>query len=387
MRLDNSHFRVLVVSPLASVAGRMKLNGIYRFLSEGHDWEIDLVRNEGDFTLETFRTAVTGGYHGMFIGWRESPEMRRLHARLAIPSVLFDCDASDVLRQNPHAVLVRDDATTIAHEAARHFIAQGRAVSYGFVPTRQPTFWSTERGEAFVDEMRRRHRDVDVYRAERHSLADWLAAHDKPAAIFCASDDEAASVLQASRALGLSVPGDLAVLGINNDEQICEHTRPRLSSVAVDFEALGYCAAHELHAMMLRRRRPDRNVIPIRSAQVCARASTAREPSAGGALVQDAITYIMANATRRLTPTDVTRHVRVSRRLLDLRFREIADTSVQATIRKYRLRNVCQLLRTTDKPLAEIALACDYSDANNLKNQFKRAFGLSPRAWRLASKR
>lgn len=61
----------------------MKLNGIYRFLSEGHDWEIDFIRSESAFTVETFRTAARGDYHGLFIGWKETPEMQTLHAELA----------------------------------------------------------------------------------------------------------------------------------------------------------------------------------------------------------------------------------------------------------------------------------------------------------------
>ncbi len=61
----------------------MKLNGIYRFLSEGHDWEIDFIRSESAFTVETFRTAARGDYHGLFIGWKETPEMQALHAELA----------------------------------------------------------------------------------------------------------------------------------------------------------------------------------------------------------------------------------------------------------------------------------------------------------------
>lgn len=383
MRIDTSHFRVLVVSPLASVAGRMKLNGVHRFLSEGHDWEITLIRNESDFTSETFRAAARDGYHGLFVGWREAPDMQALHAELTIPSVLFDRAAESVLTRNRRAVLVHDDAKSIARAAAQHFIAQGRAASFGFVPTREPTFWSAEREAAFVAEMRRRGATVTVYRADDTPLADWLAARDRPCGVFCASDDVAMTVLQTGRRLGLNVPDDLAVLGVNNDEQICENTRPKLSSVAVDFEELGYRAARELHAMMLRGQLPRENVIQVGSAQVFARASTSGE-SPAGALVSRALAYIAANAMTDLRPLDVVRHVRVSRRLLDLRFREVTGTTVHETIRKHRLAAVCRLLKKTKKSILEIALACGYPDANYLKNQFRRAFGVSMRTYRRA---
>lgn len=135
--------------------------------------------------------------------------------------------------------------------------------------------------------------------------------------------------------------------------------------------------------MMLRNRLPRESVIQVGSAQVFARASTSGE-SPAGALVSRALAYIAANATREITPLDVVRHVRVSRWLLDLRFREVTGTTVLATIRKHRLAAVCRLLKKTQKSILEIALACGYRDANYLKNQFRRAFGVSMRTWRSA---
>ena len=381
MRIDNSHFRVLVISPLSSVAGRMKLNGIYRFLSEGHDWEIEFIRNESAFTTATFELAASGAFDGFFVGWTETPEMQKLHTRLTIPSVMFDCDAARILSPKRRIVLVHDNAKHIARTAAQHFISQGKCVSFGFVPTPAQAYWSAERFAAFSTEMKRKEMSVALFDKNRQTLEDWLKSLPKPTGVFCASDDLGMSVLQACRKVGENVPESVSVLGVNNDEQICENTRPRLSSIVVDFEELGYRAARELHAMMLSGRTPRENIIKTGTVQIFARASTTKESSAG-ALIQRALAYIAANATKGITPTDVTRHVRVSRRLLDLRFHEITGKTVQEAIRGERLKAVCHLLKTTDKPIAEIALACGYLDANYLKNQFKRTFGISMRTWR-----
>ena len=376
-------FRVLVVSPLSTDAGRKKLNGIHRFLSEGYDWEIELVRNETAFTADLLRGAERK-YDGVFIGWAESPDICRVHADLAIPSVFFDSDAAPaVLSRNPSAVFVHDDARAIARTAARHFVSQGRCVAYGYVPTRQDVFWSSARGSAFRTEMRRRGARVEIFdHTHGTRLEDWLVALPKPAGVFCAFDDRAADVLLACRRAKLAVPDDVAVLGVNNDEVICEHTRPRLSSVAVDFTEQGRRAARELHALMLHRRPAPRNFeLAVGAADVCERASTRCESTAG-ALVQRALAYIEENAPKGISPADVTRHVRVSRRLLDLRFREVTGTTLQNAIRTRRLDRVKQLLATTRRSIGEIALDCGYVDANYLKNQFRRAFGVSMRDWR-----
>ena len=116
-------------------------------------------------------------------------------------------------------------------------------------------------------------------------------------------------------------------------------------------------------------------------AAVVARASTLRE-SPHGALVRRATEYIAANATKGIGPKDVVRHVRVSRRLLDLRFRQVTGKSVQEAIRERRLEAVKSLLESSNLPIAQVAELCGYNDANYLKNQFKKAFGMSMRDYR-----
>ena len=67
-------FRVMVALSLASAAGRKKLNGIHRFLSEGYDWDMELVRNEGDFTVDAISSAERSHFDGMLIGFVERHE-------------------------------------------------------------------------------------------------------------------------------------------------------------------------------------------------------------------------------------------------------------------------------------------------------------------------
>ena len=380
MHPDKSHFKVLVISPLSTVAGRMKLNGINRFLNEGYDWDIELVRSESEFTAATFDWEGDETYDGVFVGWNEPFEIQEVHCRMKTPTVMFgDRNALKTLRHVPLSLHIGDDVGALVKAAIRHFNSIGRFITHGFVPSRKKAFWSEEREKAFLDELRNRGSGVQTFAGG--DLGEWLKAIPKPAGILCAVDDRAADVLLACREHKLAVPDEISVLGINNDAQICENTKPRLSSVAVDFEEQGYRAARELHAMMMRRRAPLKKSIAVGSAAVVARESTLRE-SPHGSLVRRATEFIAANATKGIGPRDVVRNIHVSRRLLDLRFREVTGKTVQEAIRERRLEKVRSLLVSTDLPMAHVAERCGYRDANYLKNQFKKAFGMSMRDWR-----
>ena len=384
MHPNKSYFRVLVILPLSSNAGRMRLNGINRFLNEGYNWEIELVRSESAFTPAVFENVSDTTYDGIFVGWFESPEILSLHAHLNTPSVLIgDVGEAARIRRIPNSILFHDDARLIVRAAFVHFHAIGRLVSYGFVPTRTKLFWSDERELAFSEEIRRNGMTADIFRG--NDLEAWLKSLPKPAGILCAFDDRAVDVLAACRHAKLSVPGDVSVLGVGNDAQICENVKPHLSSIAVDFQEQGYIAARELHAMMLRGRKPRERTIAAGPVSIMARASTLRE-SPSGVLVQRAVAFICANAVKGITPDDVVRHIRVSRRLLDLRFREVTGGSVQTAIRERRLDAVRKLLTETKRSIGEIALLCGYRDANYLKNQFKKRFGVSMRSYRMSAR-
>lgn len=104
--------------------------------------------------------------------------------------------------------------------------------------------------------------------------------------------------------------------------------------------------------------------------------------SESGRLVQKALAYILKNALKGIGVADVAAHLKVSRSLLNLRFRELQHASVYETILAQRLEEVQRRLRQTREPLDTLAVACGWSNPTALKNLFKRRFGLSMSAWR-----
>ena len=84
--------------------------------------------------------------------------------------------------------------------------------------------------------------------------------------------------------------------------------------------------------------------------------------------------------------TSSTARGRRSRRLADLRFRELQNKSILQAITERRLDEVKRRLRETHEKIDTIAAACGYSNPNHLKNLFKRRFSMSMSAFRKAAK-
>ena len=153
------------------------------------------------------------------------------------------------------------DNRAIGRLGAEHLIEQGfvRLAYCGYPPTRL-TPWSSERAEAFAERAQQAGLPCAVYRGRhttarqwgdlQHELAAWLESLEKPVGLLAANDARARHVLEASRTVGLRVPEDVAVLGVDNDEIVCELATPALSSIEQGARSLGYLAAALLDKVM-----------------------------------------------------------------------------------------------------------------------------------------
>ena len=380
----NQHkiFRVVAALPLSAASGRKVMSGIYRFLGEGYRWDIELVRRDNDFAGLFGGDFAAEEFDGMIVAFAEPIAIRRKQAKINLPSVFVDYP--DAVRAAiPRHAFVREDEASIAAAAAQHLLASGPRASFAFVPPRVKTEWADRRRSAFAREMKKARRSVRVFDGDggdRGALAEWIASLPKPTGILAAFDDRAADVLEACRRCGLSVPTDVAVLGIGNDEPLCNATAPSLSSVAMEFENQGYRAARELQALMMGGATPRRD-IRFGASGVVARASTAGGRSQAGLAIR-AMEFIRENALRGISARDVVEHLRVSRRLADLRFREAHGKSMLETILDVRLKEARRLLADTRLSVSDVASRCGFRSPTAFRAVFGRHTGSSPRAWR-----
>ena len=172
----------------------------------------------------------------------------------------------------------------------------------------------------------------------------------------------------------------MTVLGVDNDTLICENANPRLSSVQPDFEEEGRLAAETLDGMM-RGKAPEKRILLVGVKGIVQRASTA-EQSHAGRLVQKAVAYIDAHALEGIGVRDVVRHLKCSRRLADLRFRELQGRTILDAITERRLDEVKRRRSTTREKMDLIAAACGYANPTYLKNLFKKRYSMTMRDFR-----
>jgi LacI family transcriptional regulator len=211
---------------------------------------------------------------------------------------------------------------------------------------------------------------------EQAVLAEWLAELPKPIGLMACNDDRGRQVLDACRAAGVAVPLEIAVVGVDNDELMCELSDPPLSSVALNAEAGGYRAAALLDRMMRGRlRKPQRLVVePLR---VVERRSTEASAVADQE-VAAALEFIHNYAADPVGIEDVVRHVSISRRALELKFRDAVGRTPHQELQRVRMNRARQLLLETDLPIPKVAAAAGFTSGAYLAQVFHRQFGKTP---------
>ena len=380
---ERRRFRVLVALRLFETASQQKLAGMLSHLGAQNDWDIQLLRTQDEFTVATIDRAERSGLDGVAVSIAHDDAVFRRLAALRRPLVVMGLDPAELRRRKKNLVIVHNSPADIAHKALRHFADAGRFASFAFVNSRSHNGWATLREQAFA---RRAPRPPYVLPPtetddDRPMIAAFLRRLERPAAVLAANDARAADVLAAATELGLDIPKEISVLGVDNDPYVCTRVHPNISSVEPDFYAEGQAAARFLDKMMRARTPMSARHIEIDVRRVIPRESTVRLLSAQ-TLVERAREFVNAHATRGITPQDVASHLRVSRQLLDLRFHETGKGTVGELITRRKLAEVKRQLVQTKVSIAQITELCGFTNENALKNLFKRTTGMSMRDWR-----
>lgn len=386
--MDHATKRIVLAFRLAGEPGRRKLDGFFRYMADHQlDWQLQFVRIREDFNAEFVKSFAERGIDGVVYSLPDAKDGAEELARLDIPTIALDIFDESLLRgRKKNLVLIAGDCEKVGLEAARHFLSQGLYRSYAFVPDLAGHTWSRLRGEAFIAEMKRNGFKTAVYRTrgkgyDLPKLCAWIEKLPQPAGVFAAFDDRAVQVLEACRDAGLDVPRQVAVIGVDNDEMICPHTTPPLTSVQPDHARIGELAAEKLREMMSGRRlaRPERITVGIKRIEV--RESTS-PVSSSGRLVQRALAFIAAHYAEPIRPRDVVRELKCSRRLADLRFAELQGESIGKTILHTRLEAVRRMLTATNDTTGNIAAACGFSKIDRMRAAFKARYGMTMSEWR-----
>lgn len=226
--------------------------------------------------------------------------------------------------------------------------------------------------------------EAGAARDDWRRMGSWLTTRlremPKPLAVFCWNDYDATHVLNACRALELRVPDDVAILGVDNNDVICEHQSVNLSSIAHDHARVGYLAAAMLERLINGGTLKSR-LVRVKPAGIVTRESTETFAVYDPAL-RPAIDYIARNLSHPLGAAQIAAALGIPRIRLDRLFAAKLGRSPGAEIARRRLTLAKKLLQETHLPLEAIASSCGYCHASFFIRSFKKATGLTPAAYR-----
>ncbi|MAT68361.1 MAG: hypothetical protein CMJ58_02440 [Planctomycetaceae bacterium] len=336
----------------------------------------DLGRWSGDGILAAIRT----------------PDEAACAKGLGIPTV---CVTSSLADPGVPACVV--DNRAIGRMAADHLVSKGfrSFVYYGLAGVH----YSDERQAGFEELLEAAGYEHDAFLDKpalggpdgdwlhRHgALTEWLKGRSGSLGLFAVSDYRARAALEACQAAGLRVPEDVAVVGTDNEELVCSHVRPTLSSVARNDRQRGYQAAQLLHKLMLGEEAPSLVTIP--PMQVIEREST-QTFAVSDPRLRDAMEFLHQNlGDPEMTIDDMAKHANVSRRWLEYAFRDSLRETPYQYLRRQRLARARWLLG--EKPhqkIQRIALAAGFASAKQMAITFKQEVGMSPRDYRRTARR
>jgi LacI family transcriptional regulator len=216
------------------------------------------------------------------------------------------------------------------------------------------------------------------------AIAKWLRKQPRPVALFACNDIRAQQVLNACREHAIKVPEEVGVIGVDNDDVLCNLCEPTLTSIEPDTERIGYEAAALLDRLM-RGERPKMGITQIPPVRIVERTSTDVVPIEDAITVQ-AVRFIRDHVNDGIAVKDVMNHVGRSRTDLEQRFRRWLKTSVRGEIQRRRMDRVCRLLQETDLRLTRVAEGAGFASAAHLCRLFQRQYRQTPTQYRLACK-
>lgn len=357
--------RVSVVGRLDTLFHARMTRGVMRYAERREGWELSLVHVREQ---ETPRVPSADGVITTFL---PSPRGR--------PTVLMWPNAPT----RSKAPRVEPDDGVIGRLAAEHLAGRRleRLATIGYAGSA----WSRRRQRAFAVSAPAPVNRLDVpadpqaSRKVRRLISSWLATQSFPLAVFAVNDTLGLEVMHAAEALGVHVPEQLAVLGVDNVEVMCRSCRPALSSVDQPLERIGYLAARRMDDRLRGRRVPA--VTRVAPSGIHTRGST-QVYGHQDELVARAATFVARSMHEGIGVEQVCRAVGVSRPTLSRRLRRAVGMTALQMLHWQQAERASELLRVTDLSHAAIAEHCGFKHASHFSQFFRDRVGLPPSIYR-----
>ncbi|WP_428940680.1 XylR family transcriptional regulator [Fontivita pretiosa] len=386
--LNRKTRHVALIVEAVEAPRRQMLTGVAQYIQEHEPWALYLKPARVQKSLDSWLEHWKGD--GIIAAIDDLNRQLLLDKRLPI------VDVAGRVRQ-PGIPLVHANDRSIGRMGAEHLLERGfRHFGFCVFPG---FFWSEDRRDGFVQAVRERGFDCQVFSVEplpeaggpqsweqqQQAMVQFINSLPRPAGVMTSTDLQGQQFLEACLRARVRVPEEIAVLGADNDEPICRITSPPLSSVIINDHQRGYESAALLDRLMSGQPPPEEPIY-IEPAGVYARASTdilAIEDQ----IVVTALRYIRDNACEGINVRDVVRQVPVSRSVLERRFRKLLGSSINDEIVRQRINRAIELLSGTNLELKAIAMKAGFGSQAYMTAVFRSKLDVTPGSYRMPGAR
>jgi LacI family transcriptional regulator len=376
--------RILILIDYSSEFSRRLLKGLIQYSNDHGPWIF--------YRLPTYYKTLYGkeGIVEWAKEWKADAIIARwdhedtnLLATLNIPIILQNYKS-----RSPYFSNLTGDYIGTGEMAARFFIKRRyrNLAYYG----NKGVIWSRERGEGFRREAEKANLNYYYFETENLNgedwgtshmkLDDWLLSLPKPVGLFACDDSFALRVSQSCTINNIRIPEEISLMGVDNDELICHLSDPPISSIVTDVEKGGYEAGRLIDRMISGEIEEPFNII-INPTRFELRKSTEKYDITNEYISQ-VVNFIEDNFTTNIDIEGLTELVPLSRRNLEVKFKEEMGTSIYQFILSCRIDYFARLLLTTDRTLFDLALESGFNDCKNIARIFKKLKGCTPTEYR-----
>lgn len=372
--------RILILIDYSSEFSRRLLRGLIQYSKDHGPWLF--------YRLPTYYKTMYGK-EGI-VEWAKSWEADAILAKwdhegtnllstLNIPVVLQNFKS-----RSPYFSNLTGDYYGTGEMAAKFFIKR-RFRNFAFYGNKD-VIWSQERAAGFRAEVEKVGGNFHYFESEdlggkewsnvHVELDEWLLSLPKPVGLFACDDDFALRMSQICRINNIKIPEEISLLGVDNDDLICNLSDPPISSIVTDVEKGGYETGRLIDRMLKEGVTEPVDII-VKPSRIELRKSTEKY-DISNEYITEIVNYIEDNFTTDIKIESLTAMVPLSRRNLEVKFKEEMGTTIYQFILGCRIDYFADLLIATERTLYDMALESGFNDCKNISRIFKKHKGYTP---------
>jgi LacI family transcriptional regulator len=373
------------------------MRGVAAYVRPHADWHLRIANESLDRVITLMKAR---GIDGAFVHPASDAE-EELVANCGIPCILTTTRA-------PQKVLpyFTSNNRLLGKMGAEHFIEKG-FVHFAYYSPISNLFWSKERLEGFAQRVSQTGHTTHVFgppaagtpaetakiaasveqwaptswMANTEHLKRWLLSLPKPVGMLAADDTVAYDMIEVANDAGIKIPEELAVLGAYNDMTRCFMAHPPLSSIVLDLEQNGYNAAALLHRIIIGEEEMKGQRLMNEPTHIVTRQST-DILAVNDQDLATALHFIRTNLNRPIRVADVVAQTSISRRGLEIKFRDYIKHSIADEIMRVKVDQVANMLLESDRSMEHIADTLAFCSPGHMRKAFRRFKGTTPQLFR-----